>query len=657
MGGGARRYDLGTGRPFNKVTVATDLVGPGVVVVSNDGKRAAVSRAGTLTVVDADTGKQVLAAKPPEGTIIVGTPGASLSGDGKVVAYGVKGREGKGEVVVWNVDKNEMVAQIETDQLAPVYPTLSRDGKFLATHGPPAPALKIAPQSPAEPMPAAVPMPKQDPDTLRTAQVWEAETGKELFKARVTGMGGIVVAAAFSADGSKVAFSAGDGPVDVWDVPTGKRIHTLLGRKAQGVKVAFSPDGKTIASVGPDYRIQRWRSDGKPLEVTEAPPGLLIAQLSGLTFADNERAIAWVTAAQFCVAWEAPTGRLVSPLMDHAAAIRSIAYADGVKDLYTSGVDGRVFRWDFPTGQLNEAIHLHPAHIPGQPLLRPIVTISADATRASDARIPTEVFDMATGQDLFVVPPPSAPPAVSGITTSPDAMKLITVSRQADTKRAGSCVVWDLTTQQRVVEFELPISRGGVTPLAHLNQEGTRVVVLTVSRNAVGQDVLVITGFDAKTGKKIASVEDPSPTGTHHMAAVGENSAVLVNAAGRLWTADYVAGRITEIDKLPAQGEAAVYSHVVFSQDGKRFATGINGEVFETYGVRVYDWETRKALHTFIGHAGPVTTMRFHQDGKSLASGAQDTSVLLWDLTKIPNGKEPEKEKEKEKEKDKDKDK
>jgi WD40 repeat protein len=47
--------------------------------------------------------------------------------------------------------------------------------------------------------------------------------------------------------------------------------------------------------------------------------------------------------------------------------------------------------------------------------------------------------------------------------------------------------------------------------------------------------------------------------------------------------------------------------------------------------------------------------MRFHPDGKSLASGAQDTSVLLWDLTKIPNGKEKENPKEKEKDKDKDK--
>jgi WD40 repeat protein len=70
-----------------------------------------------------------------------------------------------------------------------------------------------------------------------------------------------------------------------------------------------------------------------------------------------------------------------------------------------------------------------------------------------------------------------------------------------------------------------------------------------------------------------------------------------------------------------------------------RFATGVVGEPFATYGVRVYDWPRRKAPPTFLGHIGPVTALRFRPDGKSLASGAQDTSVLLWDLSKIPEGK------------------
>ena len=214
-------------------------------------------------------------------------------------------------------------------------------------------------------------------------------------------MGGMVVAAAPSVDADLLALSAADGPVDLFDVKTGKRLQTLLGRKAQGVKVAISPDGKTVASIGPDYRIQRWTAQGKPIGITDPPVGLLIAPIGGLEFADNERVIGWVTAAQFCRAWEAPTGRLLSPVMDHAAGIRTIAYPKERKDAMTSGYDGRVFRWDFMTGTLSEEINVRPAMIPGQPLVRPIVNLSGDATPRAWLRTPIEIFDLATGEDLF----------------------------------------------------------------------------------------------------------------------------------------------------------------------------------------------------------------------------------------------------------------
>src|SRR5262249_32599284 len=82
--GGIRRSDLGTGRPLEK----RGVVGPGQVVVSADGKRAAVARPGALAVVNVADGALILALNPPEGVILSGIPGVSLSADGKVLAYG-----------------------------------------------------------------------------------------------------------------------------------------------------------------------------------------------------------------------------------------------------------------------------------------------------------------------------------------------------------------------------------------------------------------------------------------------------------------------------------------------------------------------------------------------------------------------------------------
>jgi WD40 repeat protein len=66
-----------------------------------------------------------------------------------------------------------------------------------------------------------------------------------------------------------------------------------------------------------------------------------------------------------------------------------------------------------------------------------------------------------------------------------------------------------------------------------------------------------------------------------------------------------------DIDKVEVRGEPPLSGPIVVSPDGKRFATGIVGEPFTTYGIRVYDLAARKTIRTFLGHAGPVTTIRF----------------------------------------------
>jgi WD40 repeat protein len=118
------------------------------------------------------------------------------------------------------------------------------------------------------------------------------------------------------------------------------------------------------------------------------------------------------------------------------------------------------------------------------------------------------------------------------------------------------------------------------------------------------------------------------------VAAASETTAIVSSGSGRLRAFDYETGRGGDEIEAGGRGTGEV-AHVVFSADGKRFACGVPTDDPGVFGVRVYDWPSGKALHTFTGHRAPVSALCFSPDGKTLASGSHDTTVLLWDMTAI----------------------
>jgi RNA polymerase sigma factor (sigma-70 family) len=90
--------------------------------------------------------------------------------------------------------------------------------------------------------------------------VWDLRTGKELMSR--SGMVGSAMAVAFSPDGRLLATGGQDGAVRLWEVASGQERHRFTGHESTVHSVAFSPDGKLVAAASADAPVFIWDVTG-----------------------------------------------------------------------------------------------------------------------------------------------------------------------------------------------------------------------------------------------------------------------------------------------------------------------------------------------------------------------------------------------------------
>ena len=75
---------------------------------------------------------------------------------------------------------------------------------------------------------------------------------------------------------------------------------------------------------------------------------------------------------------------------------------------------------------------------------------------------------------------------------------------------------------------------------------------------------------------------------------------------------------------------------VAFSPDSKILASSgckILDHESVTNAIRLWDLESGKELHKLEGHDSSINSLAFSSDGKTLASGSDDETVRLWNVT------------------------
>lgn len=323
---GIWKYDLGTGietNISNDWVEMLELSEDGTILASVEslwGPLGLRTMSDKIQLVDTNTGRTTLISTEHRD----GIKSVGMSPDGRTLASG-----GEGTIQLWDTDTGRFLFLLRGHTNTVWKLVFSDDGKVLASGG-----------------------------ADMTIRLWNVQTGQQLLLI-ATGYTGSRFSFCFSPDGKTLVSGNQDGIIHLWNTRTGRMRSTFKGHTDTVISLALSKNGNTLASSSLDNTIRLWnvRSAQQFLKITKHTENVY-----RLVFSPNGMILASASRDKTIRFWDPTNGKQVSyNYIGHWGPVTTLVFSHDGNTLASVGGDWdeKVYLWDANTGKHQSTLQGH----------------------------------------------------------------------------------------------------------------------------------------------------------------------------------------------------------------------------------------------------------------------------------------------------------